>query len=473
MIFKVKRVTFFEDINNWRFTYSPLSPAKFISFEDSKKLVPYQIFAGLAFMIWFVTLSLFFFKRSKGLLFYSLYVVSLFVYFCGNIFGIFDFLFRDSYPLYFWFSQSFIFIAHIPYVLALIYYLETKKIPFVHKIALSVIGANVLGFLLIVLFYVLDYFEGLIYIINYIFHIISILPIPALIYLFFRKNKMFAHLITLASLSLCIGAFARIYMASPEDGLYLDSLYYMVVFCSIEIIIFTLALNLNTYAELKEKFQLKHESFINKSKALRAQLNPHFFFNALNSIQHLILRKKNSEALTYLTKFSRLARNTLESSVDGYASLEEEVKMLVDYLQLESLRFDGVFSYDIQVLENVNAVEVEIPFMITQPFVENAIIHGILPKEEGEKKLHIHFEKKEEILVCTIDDSGVGRKKGKKPQTKHGSNKQSRGIEVTLARLKTMTPNPGILNIVDKTNENGEPLGTKVVLYLPLKIYNF
>ncbi|MEL6484058.1 MAG: histidine kinase, partial [Bacteroidota bacterium] len=206
---------------------------------------------------------------------------------------------------------------------------------------------------------------------------------------------------------------------------------------------------------------------------LSAQINPHFIFNALGSIQHLILRKENTAAITYLTKFSRLARNTMESSVDGYATLDEEVKMLKDYLELESLRFDAVFSYDIDVNDDVNAAEIEIPFMITQPFVENAIIHGILPKEDGEKEVHIHFEEKEELLVCTIDDSGVGRMYKKDAQTKYGSNKKSRGIQVTKARLKTMAPSPGKLEIVDKTNETGEALGTKVILYLPLGLNAF
>ncbi|MEL6304494.1 MAG: histidine kinase, partial [Bacteroidota bacterium] len=192
------------------------------------------------------------------------------------------------------------------------------------------------------------------------------------------------------------------------------------------------------------------------------------FFRMRFCIEPRALKKENALATTYLTKFSRLARNTMESSIDGYATLDEEVKMLRDYLQLESLRFDSVFSYDIKVQDNVNLVEVEIPFMITQPFVENAIIHGILPKEEGSKKLQIHFEKKDALLVCTIDDSGVGRVHKREAQTKYSSNKKSRGIQVTKARLKTMAPSPGKLEIVDKTNETGEALGTKVILYLPL-----
>ena len=160
----------------------------------------------------------------------------------------------------------------------------------------------------------------------------------------------------------------------------------------------------------------------------------------------------------------------MESSVHGYATLDEEVKMLKDYLELESLRFDSIFSYDIDVHEDVNIEEIEIPFMITQPFVENAIIHGILPKEEGEKKLHIYFEEQEKRLICTIDDSGVGRIHKKEAQTQYISNKKSRGIQVTKARLKTMTPSPGRLEIEDKTNETGKALGTKVILYLPINL---
>ncbi|MEM6894932.1 MAG: histidine kinase [Bacteroidota bacterium] len=475
LILKVKRITFRENPKYWSFTATQKQPNTSISLENAKKQIPYILFTGFCLVMLISAVTLFFLRRRLEFIYYAIYLAIIFAYLIGSHLEPFDYLFPDKYYIQHLFSQSFVFLSHVAYCLFLIKFLDTKKNfpPIVHHLIIATIFINIVCMLLIFVFHYTDYLIGQIYLVDVFFKTITISSIFAAFYVLYLKPTKLIGFIVIATLAIAFAGLARIYLAKPEDGLYLDSLYYLLIGSFVEIVLFSVALNYKFYLELNENFRLKEEALQNKIKALRAQINPHFIFNALGSIQHLILKKENTSAITYLTKFSRLARNTLESSVDGYASLEEEVKMLVDYLQLESLRFDGVFSYDIQVLENVNAVEVEIPFMITQPFVENAIIHGILPKEEGEKKLHIHFEKKEEILVCTIDDSGVGRKKEKKPQTKHGSNKKSRGIEVTLARLKTMTPNPGILNIVDKTNENGEPLGTKVVLYLPLKIYDF
>ncbi|MEO0902787.1 MAG: histidine kinase, partial [Bacteroidota bacterium] len=202
------------------------------------------------------------------------------------------------------------------------------------------------------------------------FKTITVSSIFAAFYVLYLKPTKLISLIIVATLAIGFAGLARIYLAKPEDGLYLDSLYYLLIGSFVEIVLFSVALNYKFYLELNENFKLREEALENKIKALRAQINPHFIFNALGSIQNLILKKETASAFTYLSKFSRLVRNTMESSIDGYANLDEEIKMLEDYLHLESLRFDSAFSYEISISDNINSIEVEVPFMITQPFVE-------------------------------------------------------------------------------------------------------
>lgn len=142
-------------------------------------------------------------------------------------------------------------------------------------------------------------------------------------------------------------------------------------------------------------------------KALRSQMNPHFLFNAMNSVQSLIIKDKKDDAYDYLTKLSQLIRKTLNLSEKTEVYLDEEIEQLTNYLQLEKLRFKKDFNYQIHIDDALNGLK--IPSMIIQPFVENAIKHGLLHKE-GNKNLNITFNMKDKILECIVEDNGVGRK---------------------------------------------------------------
>jgi len=142
-------------------------------------------------------------------------------------------------------------------------------------------------------------------------------------------------------------------------------------------------------------------------KALRSQMNPHFLFNAINSVQSLVLKDKKDDAYDYLTKLSQLIRKTLNLSEKTEVYLDEEIEQLTNYLELEQLRFKKDFNYQIHFDGALNGLK--IPSMIIQPFVENAIKHGLLHKE-GDKNLNITFKMKDKILECIIEDNGVGRK---------------------------------------------------------------
>ena len=171
-----------------------------------------------------------------------------------------------------------------------------------------------------------------------------------------------------------------------------------------------------------------------EKKMLRAQLNPHFIFNALNSIQHFITDNNRTSALKYLSKFSSLLRQILESSINLKLVLEEDIRMLTIYLELEALRFDHAFHFEIIVDDTIDKFNFEMPAMILQPFVENAIIHGLMNKE-GEKNLEIRFIDQENSVKCCVIDNGIGRVRAGILKEINEKSRNSRGLEVIKKRL--------------------------------------
>jgi LytS/YehU family sensor histidine kinase len=207
-------------------------------------------------------------------------------------------------------------------------------------------------------------------------------------------------------------------------------------------------------------------------KALRAQMNPHFIFNSLNSIQKYILKNEHFEASQYLTKFSRLIRLILDHSNQNSISLNSEIEMLKLYVEMESLRFDNKFDYKIITDENLQPDMVEIPSMLVQPYVENAIWHGLLHKET-KGTLQLSFTKGEKNnLVVAIEDDGIGRQKAAELKSKQVLKKKSYGMQITEDRIAIINRVQHInatSAITDLEDENGNARGTKVELNIPLK----
>ncbi len=203
--------------------------------------------------------------------------------------------------------------------------------------------------------------------------------------------------------------------------------------------------------------------------SIRSQMNPHFFFNALNTIQSFIYKNDKENAVTYLSKFSKLTRIILEFSEKETISLEEEIFVLTLYLELENARFNNEIDFSISSSDDLDIEMIRIPVMLIQPFVENAIKHGLLHKN-GEKKLFIEFTQIENRLVIIIDDNGVGRKKSSEikniKQEKYNSFSTSANLKrVDLLNKKNKNI---VINIFDKTNEKNEALGTKVIISISL-----
>jgi LytS/YehU family sensor histidine kinase len=171
-----------------------------------------------------------------------------------------------------------------------------------------------------------------------------------------------------------------------------------------------------------------------KLQSLRAQMNPHFIFNSLNSIQHLVIKNESQQAFSYLSKFSKLLRMILETSDKPYILLEKEVEVLKLYLELEKLRFDSQFTTYFELEDEAEWADLKIPTLMLQPYVENAIWHGLLPKE-GEKKLWIRVKVRDGYLLLEIEDNGIGRKKSGEIKSLQSVKYESRSTIINENRL--------------------------------------
>lgn len=217
---------------------------------------------------------------------------------------------------------------------------------------------------------------------------------------------------------------------------------------------------------LKRKADLKNKLVGSQLTALKSQMNPHFMFNALNSIQDLMLHKDTKGSNLYISKFSNLMRKVLNASDQSSITLQEEIEILSLYLDLEKLRFGNEFTFELNLDETIDPYSVTLPSMILQPFVENAIKHGLLHKK-GEKKLSIQFILQEQ-LICEITDNGIGRKHAEEIKSRQNRN-ASFATSATEKRIE-------LLNSFDRVNykfeiidliENGQAAGTKVRISLP------
>jgi ligand-binding sensor domain-containing protein/putative methionine-R-sulfoxide reductase with GAF domain len=204
--------------------------------------------------------------------------------------------------------------------------------------------------------------------------------------------------------------------------------------------------------------------------ALRAQMNPHFVFNCLNSIQECIVTQKYGEASLYLNKFGKLFRSVLNNSGKALVTLAEEIEVLDLYLTLEHMRFEESFTYTIYTDEELEADEILVPSMLLQPYVENALWHGLMHKE-GRRTLFIGFLKKnEDVFECLIEDNGIGREKALALKEKQSKTKRhvSRGMTITKDRIELLQKqgHHAALQIIDKYGQCGEAEGTKVIIEL-------
>lgn len=221
----------------------------------------------------------------------------------------------------------------------------------------------------------------------------------------------------------------------------------------------------------KRQAELQQKVTELEMQALRAQMNPHFIFNCLSSINKFILKNDTDAASDYLTSFSRLIRMSLTNSQLSLIPLSDEVEMLRLYLDMERLRFSDSFDYNIIYANTIEPETIYIPPMLLQPFCENAIWHGLMHKE-GQGKLEVMMSIQDNQLQCIITDNGIGREKAAELKTKSGAKQKSFGLKITTERLALFNDEKSVhtfYNTEDVADEDGNIAGTKVILNIKFK----
>jgi hypothetical protein len=202
-------------------------------------------------------------------------------------------------------------------------------------------------------------------------------------------------------------------------------------------------------------------------QALKAQINPHFVFNCLNSIKGFIYDKDYLQADKYLDKFSELMRSTIDNSDAAIISLDNEISYLTNYLQLEKLRFEDKFNYEFEIDKNIDTQKLFVPAMLLQPYVENAIRHGMRFLENKKGEIKITTKIGDDKLVCTIDDNGIGREKANLLKSKRHVEYQSKGMSISKRRAELYNIEQ---QIIDKKDENGNASGTAIIVKIPITL---
>jgi len=206
-----------------------------------------------------------------------------------------------------------------------------------------------------------------------------------------------------------------------------------------------------------------------QNSVLRLQMNPHFIFNSMNSISSYILQKDIDTANQYLSRFAKLMRLILDLASKPLIPIADEIELLEQYMAAEAMRFENKFTWQVELDESLDPEEIMLPTMILQPFVENAIWHGF-SRKASLGHIRIEFKKQDQLLICTVEDNGIGRiESGKNKAEAH----PSKAVQITEQRLqlieKKSFPKTS-LQIVDLYDESGAPSGTKVEVRLPLDL---
>lgn len=288
-------------------------------------------------------------------------------------------------------------------------------------------------------------------------------------------------------LSLPAGKYLFEIAAQNEDGAWSDQpavfrfviippfwkttwFFILIVFAIVSVVILAAGFRIRV---IKKRNRLMTDLLTYRQQALTMQMNPHFIFNSLNSIQSFILTEEKKLATRYISRFAKLMRQSLENSRHEYITLSEETEVLKLYLELETLRFKNLFGYSIEVDPAIPAEHILIPSMIIQPFVENCVKHAFTNEHIQNGNISIHIKKQEDMLVCEIEDNGVGFRKT--TQKKENQEHHSAGMNITEQRLKLLHSAAGqklFFSIVDKSEKNKIDSGTIVTFTIPYKTKN-
>lgn len=428
--------------------------SKFVSEGSFKSQVLAFFFLGVAAVLMVFNLILFFNMRERQYIYYGGFLLFQLIYYSqispylAQNFG------YDELYFYYWLTTIAQLLINFFYLLFIRHFLDFPRfLPKFDKVVLGI--AALLAVLILAnsyLIFLKPYSILQSQLMDFQRYFMAGFAFFGVGYLFFYYPNTLKYFVISATLIFTTGALMTMFLLDLD---------YMVGGSTIESIIFALGLSYKIKVISQTKRQVENEAYQTKMGALRAQINPHFIFNSLSSIQHLISSGQKEAALSYLSKFSKFVRQVLENSIDVQVTLEKELELLKVYLDLESLRFDHAFRYQIEVPEQFDLSFFEVPMLIVQPFVENAIKHGLMPKRAGERVLIIRFTEEDKSIRCEIEDNGIGRKAA--ALLKKTDYRPSRGMALTEERLKLINRGQQESQIqVDDL-----PEGTRVTIKFP------
>ncbi|WP_183114807.1 sensor histidine kinase [Flagellimonas pelagia] len=420
---------------------------------------------SLGYLLWGavfvgVVISMVFYRTYKQpeYIYYSLYAVSLAIFLGRYGFGWYERFVGNYSFTSFLLGNTFELLAGLFYALFEKYFLNTKQnYPLLNKAINISVAIFIVWLVIDTLLILIGNFQLHFLLLDTRAVLLTILVLFSLGYLIIRPKDSLNWFIIVGSF---IYGLCSVLVYVSGDGNYLR------LGAVGEITVFSLGLGYKVREENLKKIQAEHEASKTYLRLLRSQLNPHFIFNALGSIQHLVLSEEKSAALHYLNKFSKLMRHVLESSSQENVLLSEEISFLEKYISLESLRFQKDFGYTISTDPGLCPDTIEVPLLVTQPFVENAIIHGLLPKENGSRQLSITFRKAgQQTLQCIIMDNGIGRVESERHKLGRVEH-QSKGVSIMQERLDALQIDRDEQTIVieDLYGDDGKALGTRVTL---------
>lgn len=410
-------------------------------------------------------------NHRKSYLYYSLFLLGLFFYF---VIDILDPIVKNKVSLYTNFSLQF--LSYAAFTTFARHLLETKNKLFVWDKILK--HQTIIHLLFAVLFVIIQFLFGydlqvkLFIIVGVIISIVTTVEMFFIYQISGRTSKYFAFgsiiftvFALISFLSLLIGEdIYNKYGMHSITFFYLGAAFQSVVYAS------TLGYSIKIITQESENNQIKlayrqKELEELKMTALQSQMNPHFLFNSLNSINNFILKSDIEKASDYITKFSKLIRVILKSSSSLTISFSEELEILALYAKLEQMRINGGFEYIVNIDKKINLEQTKVPPLFLQPFIENAIWHG-LTYIEGDKKIVLQLKKHENNIICEIIDNGRGINKSKEESHKKINRRKFFGIKATEDRIRLLYKSKDVnVTITDISNEN--TTGTKVTITLP------
>ena len=432
----------------------------------------YSLIRGGLFILFIYHFLIFIQNKSRLYLYYSLYLLALTAYLFQNLF------LSDADTLRAYLNFSIQFLAYASYIAFARVLVDTRTL-LISWDKYFEIGIKVL-LILAPIFIVIQFLFGYEFQIKAFTIVAPLLTIFTLLalYIIYKKVKEPSTIYFIIG-SLIYILFANISFLELVIGeqffvnLGVNSMFFLYLGMLLQSLIFSVIIGSiikrieqkSKNAEIKLAIKLKEMEEL-KMTALQSQMNPHFLFNSLNSINNFVLKSEVEKASDYITKFSKLIRVILNSSSSSTSKLSEELEILALYVKLEQMRVNGGFSYTVKVDKKIGLERIKVPPMFLQPFIENSIWHGIM-KKDGEKKIELSIKEDEGSVLCIVLDNGIGINKAKELDGMT-QKKKFFGAKATENRIRMLYQNKDV-HIVTKDISSKTLTGTQVSIRFPLQ----